>query len=233
MAKSRREQQREETTAEIKAVARTQMAATGAAALSLRAIAREMGMSTPALYRYFENRDALVTALIIDAYRSLGDAMVVADGAVEETDFYGRFQAIAHTFREWAIQYPADFTLIYGTPIPGYHAPGELTIPLAGRILEIFGVIFATAIQYGKLEVPNQYADLPDDMAQIISDLYQQLNREDVSEVVITLTMYTLPRVYGLVWAEQYGHFPLGFADSGYFYTLEIDAMCEHFGLIR
>lgn len=233
MSKSRREIQREQTTLEIKEVARKQMAETGAAALSLRAIAREMKMSTPALYRYFENRDALVTALIIDAYTALGDAMLAAIERVEETDFYGRFQTVAHAFREWGMENRADFTLIYGTPIPGYHAPGELTIPVAGRILEIIGLIFTTAYHQGKLNIPSQYANLPEDMAAIITHLHQQLNRPDVPEIVITLTMYTLPRIYGLVWAEQYGHFPIGFADSGYFYTLEIDAMCAHFGLIR
>ena len=235
MAKSRREIQREQTTIEIKEVARKQMAETGAAALSLRAIAREMGMSTPALYRYFENRDALVTALIIDAYTALGDAMLAAMESVDELDFYGRFHAITNAFRNWALEFPADFTLIYGTPIPGYHAPGELTIPVAGRILEIFGIIFASAFQHGKLQAPQFYTDLPEDMAQIISHFHQLVEEEypGIPEIAITLTMYVLPRVYGLVWAEQYNHFPPGFADSGYFYTLEIDAMYENFGLIR
>ena len=235
MAKTRREIQREQTTVEIKEVARQQMAETGAAALSLRAIAREMGMSTPALYRYFENRDALVTALIIDAYTALGDAMLAAMESVDETDFYGRFHAVTKAFRDWALAYPADFTLIYGTPIPGYHAPGELTIPVAGRILEIFGLIFARAYQHSKLEAPHFYTELPADMAQIIKEFHRLVEAEQpgVPEVAITLTLYILPRVYGLVWAEQYNHFPPGFADSGYFYTLEIDAMFEQLGLIR
>ncbi len=240
MSKSRREIQREQTTAEIKAIARVQMAETGAAALSLRAIAREMGMSTPALYRYFENRDALVTALILDAYTALGDAMLAADGTVDEMDFYGRFQAISHTFRDWANQHPADFTLIYGTPIPGYHAPAELTIPAAARVLEIFGLIFGTAFLHGKLQPPSHYLHLPEELAQIIAGIHQQLERDDVPvergevpEIAITLALYTLPRIYSLIWAEQYGHFPPGFTESGQFFTLEIEALCKQFGLIR
>ncbi len=233
MAKSRREIQREETTAEIKAIARKQMAATGAAALSLRAIAREIKMSTPALYRYFENRDALVTALILDAYNALADAMAAADGTVDELDFYGRFQAVTLAFREWALQNPADFTLIYGTPIPGYEAPRELTVPAAGRVLETFGLIFATAYQAGKLQTPSRYMNLPEDMAAIITEIHRQLGQDDVPKVAVTLTMFVWPRVYGLVWGEYYGHFPPGFTESGHFFTLEVNAMCEQFGLIQ
>ncbi len=233
MAKSRRELQREQTTAEIKAVARVQMAETGTAALSLRAIAREMGMSAPALYRYFANRDALVTALIVDAYNAIADAMAVADGTVDELDFYGRFQAIAQAFRAWALQNPADFTLIYGTPIPNYHAPREITVPVAVRVLELFGVIFTAAYEQGKLQTPAHYAQLPTKMVQLISELHQQLDRPEIPEFVITLTLYVLPRIYGLVWAELYEHLPPNFAELGEFYTLEVTAMCAQFGLIR
>ncbi len=95
MPLTRRERVRAATIDEIKEIARRHIAEKGAAALSLRAIAREMGMTSPALYRYFASRDDLVTALIVDAYNSLADALEAARDACEEADHAGRLAAIA------------------------------------------------------------------------------------------------------------------------------------------
>jgi AcrR family transcriptional regulator len=230
MTLSRREQARIETTAEIKAIARQQMAEVGAAALSLRAIAREMGMSAPALYRYFENRDALVTALIVEAYESLGTAMGAADAAVERGDLNGRFRAIAHAFRSWAMAQPQDFTLIYGTPIPGYEAPKEQTIPPAGDVLRQFGLVLHDATQVGKLQATSHYSDLPAGLQQAVDDLRPFLPEGAVT-ATITLTMVVWSVLYGLIWAELYGHFPPGLAESGELYMMEVAALCERLDL--
>jgi AcrR family transcriptional regulator len=230
MTLSRREQLRVDTTAEIKATARQQMAETGAAALSLRAIAREMGLSAPALYRYFENRDALVTALIVEAYNSLGAAMTAADAEVDRGDFNGRFQAIARTFRNWALARPQDFTLIYGTPIPGYEAPREQTVEPAGNVLQQFGYVLHEAAQAGKLHVSSYYGNLPAGLQESVDELRAFLP-EAVAAEVVTLTMVIWSLLYGLVWGELYGHFPPGFAESGELYMLEVGALCERLGL--
>lgn len=231
MKLTRREQSRQDTTEEIKAVARRQMLANGAASLSLRAIAREMGLSAPALYRYFENRDALVTVLILDAYNALADAMISADAAMMREDFYGRFQAITTAYRNWAKQNPADFSLIYGTPIPGYHAPREITTPAAVRSQQALGQIFGEAWQAGKLQAPAFYNELPPSMAEVITELSQQLPQMDVPPIAITLTIYAWTRLYGLVWGEFYGHYPPGFSESGEYFEREIAAMYAQFGL--
>ena len=230
MTLSRREQARIETTAEIKAIARQQMAEVGAAALSLRAIAREMGMSAPALYRYFENRDALVTALIVEAYESLGAALAAADAAVARGDLNGRFRAIAHAFRNWAIARPQDFTLIYGTPIPGYEAPKEQTIPPAGNVLRQFGLVLHDVAQVGKLQVSSHYSDLPAGLQQAVDDLRPFLPEGAVT-AAITLTLVIWSVLYGLIWAELYGHFPPGLAESGELYMMEVAALCGRLGL--
>jgi AcrR family transcriptional regulator len=88
------------------------MAQVGAAALSLRAIAREMRLSAPALYRYLPNKGALVTTLIVEAYTALADALEAADVEKERDDFHGRFQAVCHAYRDWAVAHPQDYTLI-------------------------------------------------------------------------------------------------------------------------
>ncbi|MGE5774680.1 MAG: TetR/AcrR family transcriptional regulator, partial [Chloroflexota bacterium] len=104
-----------------------QVAESGAPALSLRAIARELKITAPAIYNYFPDRDALVTALIIDAFTSFGDWQIAARDASPETNLKGRLEAIGLAYRDWALTFPQRYQLIFGTPIPGYTAPFEET----------------------------------------------------------------------------------------------------------
>ncbi|WP_037852512.1 TetR/AcrR family transcriptional regulator [Streptomyces sp. NRRL S-340] len=116
-----RERYRVQVRAEIKEHAWEQIAAAGVSALSLNAIAKRMGMSGPALYRYFANRDDLITELVRDAYRSLAGALGASRAAGAD------LAALAHTLRDWALEDPQRYLLIYGTPVPGYHAPEDIT----------------------------------------------------------------------------------------------------------
>ncbi|MFC8141844.1 TetR/AcrR family transcriptional regulator [Streptomyces paradoxus] len=125
-----RERYRAQVRAEIKERAWEQIAAAGASALSLNAIAKQMGMSGPALYRYFRGRDELITELVRDAYRSLADTIGAAakDGA--------EVAALAHALRGWALEDPQRYFLVYGTPVPGYHAPDDITA-IASEIMAL------------------------------------------------------------------------------------------------
>lgn len=123
MTTTRRDRLRAETIAEIKTAALDQMVADGAPALSLRAVARAIGMSPAGLYRYYDGRDELLTDLLTDAYADLADR-VEAAGATDG-DPFERFAAAAHAYRSWAIEQPERFLLIFGTPIPGYAAPTD------------------------------------------------------------------------------------------------------------
>ena len=116
-----RERYRAQVRTEIKDHAWEQIATAGASALSLNAIAKQMGVSGPALYRYFAGRDELITELIRDGYRSLADTLrtAAADGA--------GLPALAHALRGWALEDPHRYFLLYGTPVPGYHAPDDIT----------------------------------------------------------------------------------------------------------
>src|ERR1044071_6457335 len=116
-----------------------------------------MGMTTPALYRYFESRDALITALIIDAYQALARALEQADLAASGDAYGARFQALARAYHDWSVAHPHEYALIYGTPIPGYHAPREQTVPVASRILLAFGLLFKAAWEAGYLRIPAAY----------------------------------------------------------------------------
>jgi len=128
-----RERARLEITQEILATGREHLARDGAAALSLRAVARDLGMVSSAVYRYVPNRDALLTMLIIDAYDSLGESVEKAEGATPREDYLGRFLATCHAVRNWALAHPQEYALIYGSPVPGYAAPQD-TIAPASRV---------------------------------------------------------------------------------------------------
>ncbi|MEU5090034.1 TetR/AcrR family transcriptional regulator [Streptomyces sp. NPDC021356] len=129
-AQNPRERYRAQVRTEIKGHAWEQIATAGVSALSLNAIAKRMGMSGPALYRYFASRDDLITELVRDAYRSLADTLATASAA-------GAHPAgLAHALRDWALTDPQRYLLIYGTPVPGYHAPADIT-GISDRIMTL------------------------------------------------------------------------------------------------
>ncbi len=138
---------RAEMTEEIKAVARRHLATDGAN-LSLRAVARDVGLASSAVYRYFASRDELLTALIIEAYDSVGTAAEQA--AADATDPFDRFLALTHAVRDWALADPHQWALIYGSPVPGYQAPLD-TIGPATRVIMLIAQLVEDAFAAGRI----------------------------------------------------------------------------------
>ena len=128
-----RDEARERTTAAIMEAARRELTEEGAGGLSMRAIAREVGMVSSAVYRYFPTREALLTAMIVESYGHLAETL----NEVSARTPARRWTRLAHTLRDWARSTPHEFQLIYGTPIPGYSAPPE-TIPAAAAVATPF-----------------------------------------------------------------------------------------------
>jgi AcrR family transcriptional regulator len=162
-AATRRTRQRQATVAEIKALARRQLAEHGTGAVNLRAIARQMGTASSALYRYFASHDELISALCADAYDAVADAMAAARDAVPAADHARRWRAVCDAYRRWSLDNQADFALIFGTPVPGYRAPGPATGPAASRFAAVPIDVFAAAVAAGaadptRTQIP---ADLP------------------------------------------------------------------------
>jgi AcrR family transcriptional regulator len=151
---------RAELTQEIKDAARRQLAEAGASALSLRAVARELGMVSSGIYRYFKSRDDLLTALIIDAYNALGDEVESAEARCERADFSGRWAACCHGVRNWALRQPHEYALIYGSPVPGYRAPEDTNDP-ASRVTLAIVAIIREAATAGALRSPFDPAMAP------------------------------------------------------------------------
>jgi AcrR family transcriptional regulator len=139
-----RERSRAEITRQILDTARRHLATEGASGLSLRAIARELGASSSAVYRYVASRDELLTRLIVAAYDALGAAAEIAEAAEARDDLAGRWSAVCAAVRGWALANPNEYALIYGTPVPGYTAP-PATIAPAARVSNVLLGILADA----------------------------------------------------------------------------------------
>ncbi len=117
----------------------------GATGLTVRGLARELGMVPSGLYRYAANRDELLTLLIAHAHGDLADHVRAAHDRVDTTDLRGRWRAIAHAIRDWSLEHPHEFALIFGTPVPGYHAPPERTEEPGTRVLVLLARLGADA----------------------------------------------------------------------------------------
>jgi AcrR family transcriptional regulator len=222
--------ERGETITQIKAVARQQMAEHGTAGLSLRGIAREMGITAPAIYNYFPRLEDLITTLIVDAFSSLADAMEAAEAATDSDCPYDNIMALCLAYREWAIANPTVFQLIYGNPIPGYHAPEELTIPLARRpFLPLFRW-FIRAHQAGELTIPAEYQVVPPSMSRAIAG-WRQLSGIDMPDALLALLMGGWARIHGAVLLEMFGHLEPLVGGGGVFYRYELEALAERLDL--
>ncbi|VAW32120.1 Transcriptional regulator, AcrR family [hydrothermal vent metagenome] len=232
MTLPRRERVRAATIEEIKEIACQHMAEKGAAALSLRAIAREMGMTSPALYRYFASRDALVTALIVDAYNALADALEAACDVCTEDDHNGRFAAIAYAYRDWALASPQEYALIFGTPIPAYEAPPDITGPVAARSMAVFLNCLIAAEQSGQADLSEAHnAFSPALQAQ----LQPWVDKFDFQgdPALLYLVMSNWGMIHGLVSLEIFGHLDPNMAKetSGALYRTEVEALAKRLKL--
>lgn len=190
-----------EITAAIKEEARRRLAAEGAAKLSLRAVARELGMVSSALYRYFPSRDDLLTALIIDAYDSLGESAEAAHSAVADADPVRRWVAVCEGVRAWALAHPHEYALIYGSPVPGYSAP-QTTVPAAARVGHLLIGIARDAGLAAPPAAPPLPAELRAEAERLTADVAPELSPETATALVAAWA-----QLYGLVGFEVFGQF--------------------------
>jgi AcrR family transcriptional regulator len=205
---SRRQRQHEATTEEIKAVARNLMDREGTSSLNLRAIARQMGMTPSALYRYFPSRDAILTALIKDAYDAVGGAVEQALAEAPKDHTCTAMLAAVHTFRRWALDHPQEYGLIYGTPVPGYEAPAEETLAPSMRTnFALLGEL-SRALGMGVVTLPP--GALPTQVCDLMTELAQAEHKADLGlpPEVWAIAMQFWVVLYGAITAEVFGHVP-------------------------
>ncbi|WP_433374209.1 TetR/AcrR family transcriptional regulator [Actinoplanes sp. CA-142083] len=190
---------RAEMTEEIKAVARRHLATDGAN-LSLRAVARDIGMASSAVYRYFASRDDLLTALIIEAYDSVGDAAERAATAAGDAGFADQLVAVGHAVREWALAEPHQWALIYGSPVPGYQAPQDTVGPATRVIFQIAGIV-RDAYAAGRIgpqpEISGRYSE---ELAAVAEHF-----GPDIPARLVGTAMSAFIQLCGAVSAELFG----------------------------
>jgi AcrR family transcriptional regulator len=218
-----RERARAELTAEIADLARAQLATVGAAGLSLRAVARELGMASSAMYRYFASRDELLTRLIIDGYDALGAAAEQADDpAAPPTE---RWLSVCRATRAWALAHPHEYALLYGSPVPGYQAPRD-TVPAATRVGAVLGGILGEAARAGALPPAAGVST-----GTITPDVVKLLGGEHpaLDDRVRARGLLAWSGLFGTISFEVFGHFVGSVTDPDAFFD---DAMRDLAGLL-
>jgi AcrR family transcriptional regulator len=203
-SRTARERVRAELTREITDIARGQLATEGASGLSLRAVAREMGMVSSAIYRYFPSLDDLLTALILDGYNAIGETVENADAARPREDHTGRWLAVCHAVRDWALAHPHEYALLYGSPVPGYHAPTD-TVAAAIRDTIVYGRIVSDAHRAGCLNPPDAYPPSPPSFAEDAARVREIM--PEVPDDVITRALIVWTGLFGWISFELFGQF--------------------------
>jgi AcrR family transcriptional regulator len=223
---------RAELTAEIKDEARRQLAESGASGLSLRAITRALGMASSGIYRYFPSRDDLLTALIVDAYDSLGTVAEEADARCTRDDFGSRWAAVGRAIRGWARSHPQEYALVYGSPVPGYRAPQD-TIGPAGRVTSVLAGIVNDASREGALRVgltPPGLPPLPAHVAAEARRLAEVAFPGTPDEAVIR-AIEAWTQLFGMVSFELFGHLEGVITDPAPIFDRALLEMGTHVGL--
>jgi len=204
-----RERVRAELIAEIADAARRQLAEVGAAALSLRAVARDVGMVSSAVYRYFPSRDDLLTRLIIDGYDDLGAAAEAADDP--DASPRTRWLAVCRAVRTWALAHPHEYALLYGSPVPGYAAPRD-TVPAASRVGIVLGRILGDAARDSTLPPAAGERDpglVSQDAVEVLGGEHPSLD-----ETVRVRALLAWSSLFGTISFELFGHF-VGSVEDG------------------
>ncbi|NLU84508.1 TetR/AcrR family transcriptional regulator [Rhodococcus sp. HNM0569] len=195
---------REQTLRDITRIGREQLVAAGPESLSLRAVARELGVVSSAVYRYVRSRDELLTLLVVDAYTELGDSV---DAAIADVDgARAQFFALGHTVRAWALREPSRYALLFGTPVPGYHAPGEQTTDPGTRVVVALLRVLERAHAAGALASGGDVDPALAEDLRAIADEF----RVDLPESALARGALAWASLFGVVSFELFGQYGAG-----------------------
>ena len=225
MSKKRRKTYHEATRQEIMDTAREQMAERGTAGLSIRGIARKLELTPPAIYHYFSSLDDLITALILDNFHAQADAMEVAVEKCESDRAVDKLMAGMAAYRQWAIDNPVGFQLISGNPIPGYHAPSEITVPAATRRFMIAIGLIIEGIEQGEIIPPNL-----DDIPPTLRDHLLTLNegQEDQASLeALYMMVVGMTESHGIVSLEVFNQLQPVAGDVEAFYLYRMKTLFQ------
>ncbi|NIH85940.1 TetR/AcrR family transcriptional regulator [Amycolatopsis granulosa] len=218
-----RERARAELTREIKDEARRQLGEVGPHGLSLRAVARELGMVSSALYRYFPSRDHLLTDLIIDAYNEIGEAAERADDPSAKPR--ERWMRVWAGTRDWAKRNPHEYSLIYGSPVPGYHAPQD-TIAPAGRVAVALVRVMEAAELGPAMAGPPLSAELAGQADRVRTALGTSLTDDDLVRLITAWT-----HLFGAISFELFGQYARTADPADHYFAYAAAQMADFVGV--
>jgi AcrR family transcriptional regulator len=216
-----RAQRRDDVTARVLEIGRRHLAEHGAAALSLRAVTRELGMVSSAVYRYVANRDELLTLLVLDAYTELADTVEASLASAPRVSWERKVLLTAHAVRDWALSEPARYALLYGSPVPGYEAP-EATLEPGTRVIRVLLGLVAEGVAAGDIrngpsEVPVPRA-LRADLGRVRSDLDVDVDTAALARAVMLWSV-----LFGAVSLEVFGQLGTDtFTDPGVLFDYQV-----------
>jgi AcrR family transcriptional regulator len=227
---SRRARLRAEATSEIKTIALKHMGVGGPGSISLRAIAREMGMTAGAIYSYFGSRDDLIAALTADVYDSLGGELEASQRATPSSSARDKVLAHAHAYRMWAIAHPDEFRLVYGNPDPAYEPPEDGAAQAAeqrvcGTLLELVATAWPQAAE---LQAGYDYAwsDFHPTLIALAQESFPEL-----PPAAVALCLRIWSRMHGLLALEVYGHLSHQVLDPEKLYEADMLDLIQSLGL--
>ena len=219
-----RDRARAEITEEIKQVGRRHLAEQGSAALSLRAVAREVGMVSSAVYRYFPSRDDLLTALIVDAYDAVGDAAEQALASRKRSGVVARWLSASKAIRAWALANPHEYALIYGSPVPGYAAPPDTIDPAARVAVALLGVV-VEGVASGEISL-HESMSMPRAVHADFTNL-RTLAAPEVPDAVLSRALLAWSQLFGSISLEMFGHLHNVIHDYDAYFEVQIRHAAE------
>ena len=234
-SKTARQRAREDITAEILSAARARLSEAGPGELSLRAVARDVGMVSSAVYRYFASRNDLLTALLIAAYDELGEAAEAADDAVaDRDDYFGRWTAVCNATREWSVTHPHDYALLYGSPVPGYAAPQDTVGPATRVIVRLVAIIVAAhkAGAPSPVAPPTAPAGVEDTVAGAI-EFVQGVGIPEQADLpeITARTIMAWTTIFGTLSFELWGHLVGSVSDYDAYFAQVISRLAADLGI--
>jgi AcrR family transcriptional regulator len=224
---------RDATLLEIREVAREHLRAHGPSGISLRGIARDLGMTAPALYRYYASLDDLLAAMIEAYTNEMCDAMEAARDAMPADELGGRLVAVTRAFRSWSLDHRPEFAMVFGAPVPGFTEPeGGGVQQAGGRMGAIFFALFFELWRRQPFAVPPD-EEIPAPLRRQLQMFAAACCGEDVDAPlgVIRLFAASWVRLYGLVAIEVFGHMNFMLDDMDPLFEAELKDLAKTIGL--
>lgn len=211
---------------DIKSAARQRLATEGPN-LSLRAVARDIGVVSSAVYRYFASRDELLTALIIEAYDDLGDAVERAESAVPRRDLTARWMTFGRSLRSWALAHPHEYALLYGSPVPGYAAPRDTVGPASRPVVVLAAILRDHALR----AAPHPAERLPRAVRSDLEGIIAMPGFHDIPPAVLARGMTAWAQVFGSLSFELFGRLNGAITDFEAYFEHQLKSMAAFIGL--